>query len=99
MIEMSYYRRVAIETYWNPGEPSSKRVRARPLPGQGFPLDMHVECSTRMRESHPVGTVFVLDAQVKQKKGGAPFLYASWQWPYAVVAEDVAYERIASGTL
>lgn len=96
---MGYYRRVAIETYWNYGEPSSKRIRAQPLPGQGFPTDMHVACSARMREEYPVGTVFVVQAQVKQKEGGTPFLYSSWQWRYDVVEEHVACQRIASGTL
>lgn len=48
---MGHYRSVAIETYRNPGEPPSKAIRARPLAGQGFPTDMHVECSSKMRES------------------------------------------------
>jgi len=76
---VGWYRRIAIETYWNYGEPSSKRIRARPLPGQGYSSSMHVECSARMRESYPVGTVFVVEAQEKSKAGGPSFLYTSWQ--------------------
>lgn len=96
---MPHYRNVAIKTYWNGGEPSVKVIRAHPLPGQGFDEDMHVECSSKMREDHPVGTVFVIRAQLKQKEGGTPFLYTSWQWPYEVVGEQVALREIARGAL
>lgn len=96
---MSWYRRIAIETHWNYGEPSSKRIRARPLSGQGYPTSMHVECSARMREAHPVGTVFVVEAQEKSKAGGTSFLYSSWQWGYEVIDRDEAERRIASRSL
>lgn len=96
---MGHYRSVAIETYRNPGEPSSKAIRARPLAGQGFPTDMHVECSAKMRESHPVGTVFVVQAQVKQRQDGPEFLYTSWQWAYEVISSEAAKRKIASRTL
>lgn len=96
---MGWYTRIAIETYRNYGEPSSKRIRARPLPGQGYPTTMHVECSARMRESHPVGTVFVVQAQEKDKDGGTPFLYTSWQWAYEVIERGAAERRIASHSL
>ena len=96
---MSAYRRVAIETYINVGEPSSKFIRARPLPGQGFPKYMNVECSAQMREGDPVGTVFVVQAKVKRREGGDAFLYSSWQWPFEAIDEDTALTRIAEGKL
>lgn len=67
---MGYYRHVAIESFRNPGEPSSASIRARPLPGQGFDRDMRVECSSKMRNNHPVGTIFIVQAQVIDKDGG-----------------------------
>jgi hypothetical protein len=96
---MGHYRRVAIETYRNSGEPSSKNIRARPLAGQGFSRNMHVECSARMREAHPVGTIFIVQAQLTSKEGGTPFLYTSWQWPYDVVDQDEAERRISAHKL
>jgi hypothetical protein len=96
---MGWYRRVAIETYRNFGEPSSKRIRARPLPGQGYPPSMHVECSSKMRTGHPVGTVFVVQAQVIDRQGGTEFLYTSWQWGYEVIEREKAERLIASGSL
>lgn len=96
---MSNYRTVAIETYRSPGEPSSAAVRARPLPGQGLSVDIKVECSKRMRTEYPVGTVFLVRAQVTDREGGSPFLYTSWQWPYEIVARDEAQRRIAQGKL
>lgn len=94
---MSHYRMVAIETLVNPGEPSVDRMRARPLPGQGFGTSMRVECSSKMRNSHPPGTVFVVKAQVIDKEGGTPFLYTHFNWPWHVLPRADAEARIARG--
>jgi hypothetical protein len=95
---MSHYRKVAIETFRNPGEPSSASVRARPLDGQGFSRNMRVECSSTMRKNYPVGTVFIVDVQLIDKEGGNQFLYTYYNWPYEVIAKTVAEERIRSKT-
>jgi hypothetical protein len=95
---MKNYRTVAVETYLNKGEASSAQIRARPLPGQGFPIDMKVEFSRKMRELHPVGTVFAIQATVVNK-GVSSFLYSSYQWPCRVIARSEAEKLIASGKL
>ncbi len=46
---------------------------------------MHVECSSKMRNAHPVGTFFVVRAKVINREDGPDFLYTSWQWPYEVM--------------
>jgi hypothetical protein len=51
-----------------------------------------------MREAQPIGTVFVVQAQIKEREG-TPFLYTSWQWAYEVIDENTAVNRIADGTL
>lgn len=79
------YRYVVVESYWAFAEPSRSDVRVRPIPGQGFASDMHVECSKDMRDAYPVGTRFRIWACVKRKEGGNEFLYTSWQWKYEVV--------------
>lgn len=89
------YSEYLVETYRNAGEPSGKGVRVRPLAGQGLPVDMNVECSSRMRSQHPVGTVFVLRAKVTDRQGGPPFLYSSFQWPYRVATPE-EIQRLAS---
>lgn len=96
---MGHYRRVAIETFRNPGEPSSKPLRARPLPGQGLDIGMRVECSSRMRDRYPPGTVFIVQAQVTDREGGPSFLYTHYNWAYEVVALADAEARIARGDL
>ncbi len=95
---MKDYKTVAVETYHNKGEASSAQIRARPLPGQGFPVDMKVEFSRRMRELHPVGTVFIIQATVVDR-GASSFLYSSYQWRCKVIARSEAVELIASGKL
>jgi hypothetical protein len=92
---MSHYRAVAIETFRNPGEPSSKRLRARPLPGQGLDIGMRVACSAKMREGHPPGTIFIIQAQVIDREKSTPFLYTNFNWPFEVVNRNEAENRIA----
>lgn len=94
---MSHYRRVAIETFRNPGEPSGQELRARPLPGQGFSIGMRVECSSKMRDSQPPGTVFIIQAKVVEREGGAYFLYTHFNWPYEIVDRRLAMGKITSG--
>jgi predicted transcriptional regulator len=91
---MAAYRKLAIETYLSIGESSSKSVRARPLAGQGLSVDMHVECSSKMRLKHPIGTVFIIRAKITNREGGPDFVYTSWQWPYVVSDKSSARDLI-----
>lgn len=90
---MSHYRHFIIETYENRGEPSSKKVRARPVPGQGVSPLLNVECSVAMRDAHPPGTLFKVDCKVADREG-APFLYRHFTWPYEVVTPAQARQFI-----
>jgi len=89
------YRMIVIQTYLAYGEPSPHGIRACPLPGQGFPTSMRVECSAQMRESHPVGTIFKVKAKIKNTDM-EPHLYTSWQWPYEVLSASKAKAFIAA---
>lgn len=96
---MTQYRNIAIHTYRSSGEASGKSIRARPLPGQGIATTMHVECSSKMRKEHPVGTVFIVKAQIISRDGGAAFVYTSWQWPYSITSFEDAQKQIETGLL
>ncbi|WP_201549694.1 hypothetical protein [Psychrobacter fjordensis] len=85
---MIHYREVIIETYENIKGGSSKRIRARPIEGQGLDTNMNVECSLKMRKPHPVGTKFLLQAKVTEKEGGKPFLYAHYDARYTLIKGD-----------
>jgi hypothetical protein len=87
---MPEYQEIIIETYLNWGEPSADGIRARPLPGQGFPISMRVECSSGMRHKHPVGTKFKILAKETSREGGARFLYTHYSWPFEAVSDDIA---------
>ena len=91
---MSQYRNVLIETFTNKGGASRSSVRARPVEGQGLDVNMNVECSSRMRKSHPVGTKFLLQAKITDREGGATFLYAHYNTPYKVLSAAEASEFI-----
>ncbi len=91
---MSHYKYVAIESFKNAGDASSSPIRARPLSGQGFDTSMYVECSSKMRNKYPVGTVFIVKAQIIEKEGWAPFLYTHYNWSYKVISRANAKEKI-----
>ena len=92
-INMSHYRFFIIETYENRGEPSSKKIRARPVRGQGVPVSLNVECSVQMREAYPPATLFKVDCKVTNREGTA-FLYRHFTWPFEVVTPDQAKKFI-----
>ena len=82
-----------IETYKNRGEPSNKKIRAHPLPGQDVSTLLNVECSAGMRDSHAPRTLFKVRCKVTHR-AGAPFLYRHYRWPYEVVTRAEAEEFI-----
>lgn len=61
---------IIIETFRNPGEPSSRPIRVRPVPGQ-FKENYRVWCSVAMRKAKPIGSLFRVHVSfVHQQKGG-----------------------------
>jgi len=93
---MTHYRKVIIETYKSIGDGSNKSVRARPISGQGLDISMKVECSSKMRKSHPIGTLFLLEAKITDREGGMPFLYAHYNSSYKVVSQDEVVQFLRS---
>jgi hypothetical protein len=96
---MTAYREVLIQTYVAEGEQSSKKIRARPVPGQGDDLTegMHVECSAAMRKGHPPGSYFLIRAKVTDRDDGARFLYTSFRWPYQLLTPEAARQFLNAG--
>lgn len=76
---------VIVETFLNPGEPSSAPYRVRPVPGQAFPPTMRVQCSRAMRHAHSLGTKFLLPVMLVQNKMGTKFLREVGSGPWQVV--------------
>lgn len=99
MIKKGIYRTVAIEICENRGA-SNADYRCRPLPGQGVPVIMKVECSRPMRREMVASRkVAILKCQVIDKEGGTEFLYSHFSWPYKLVSRDEALDMIAQHKL
>ena len=81
------YQMVAVESY-RPAKTSGLHgpIHIRPVEGQGYSTDMHVECSKTLSRNYPVGTKFRIMAKVTNRQGGTPFLYSSWRWHVEVIA-------------
>lgn len=76
---------VIVETFLNPGEPSSAQYRVRPIPGQVFPITMRVQCSRAMRHAYPLMTKFRLSVIQVENKTGSKFLREVGSGPWQVV--------------
>lgn len=66
-----------VETFLNPGEPSSATRRVRVVPGQGIDSGVRVSCSRSMRLQYELGQRFLLDVQWKYVDDSRDCLYAN----------------------
>lgn len=57
---------VVVETFYDFGSGSRNSIRVRPHSSEGFPPNIRVQCSTKMRKDHPVGTLFRLYLYFRQ---------------------------------
>ena len=85
------YVLVDVETFI-PADMSGRhgKVHVRPLPGQGYPEDMYVECARSIRERYPVGTRFRMHCTLTDREGGGQYLYSSWRWQVEVLSTPAA---------
>ena len=88
MAQNNPYLNVIIETYY-PDSTSGLHgdIHARPIEGQGYPKNMHVSCSKKLKNKnyHAVGTKFKLKAKLTNRKSGGKYLYARPKAPYEVI--------------
>jgi len=91
------YRYIVVETYYNFGEPSSERIRARPIKGQDpFLPKMKVRCATAMREGDRIGSKFIIKGHLTARLGGTPFVSTSAHWEWYPVS-NLDAERFIKG--
>jgi hypothetical protein len=61
-------------------DPETGSLRVRPLPGQGLPTNLVIECSSKERKAHPEGTKFITEnVKVCKKTNGRIYLRAKDQ--------------------
>jgi hypothetical protein len=86
MAQDNPYREVWVESF-RQSLPDGRRgaLRLRPLPGQGLPEDLYVECGKRLLD-YPEGTRLLLRAKLSDRQGDQ-HLYSSWQWKPLEVIE------------
>lgn len=81
--------KIIVETFRNPGEPSSSKVRVRPMAGQ-FKETYRVWCSQIMRRSQPVGALFrVCVTRVDQPDGESYLRIGLHDWWEPVSRDEV----------
>ncbi|WP_432720090.1 hypothetical protein R0381_003444 [Jeongeupia wiesaeckerbachi] len=80
------YQTVIVESYI-PSKTTGLHgiVHIRPVNGQGFPENLHVQCSKTLSRDYPVGTKFKINAKLTDRKDGGEFLYSSYRWKFEVL--------------
>lgn len=80
------YREVVVESY-KPAFSTGLRgkIHIRPVDGQGYAKDLHVECSKRLSTEFPVGTRFILRAKLTDREDGGEYLYSYHRWSVTVL--------------
>ena len=77
-----YHENILCENFM---DPETGRIRVRPLPNQGLPTNIVIECSKNEREAHPISTRFRTDnVKVCQKPDGRIYLRAKDQMIYKI---------------
>ena len=69
-------------------------VHIRPVRGQGLEHTLFVECSKRLSEDYPVGTMFKIRAKLTDRKHGGEFLYSYHGWAAPKVSPTKARKFI-----
>lgn len=82
------YQMIEVESYQPKGTSGLHgHVHIRPCAGQGYPDDMHVECSKRLSRDYPVGSRFRIRAKLTDREGGGEFLYSYHGWRFEVLSK------------
>ncbi len=78
----NYLPNVKCETFI---DPETGRKRVRPLPGQGIPTSLVIECSRSIRDNYPLGTKFLaVTLKVCDKSNGRMYLRAEGQMIFKI---------------
>lgn len=86
MAQDNPYYYVVVESYV-PKDTSGLhgKVHIRPVGGERFSQDLHVECSKALSENYPIGTKFKIKAKLTDRKDGGEYLYSHYKWKYEVL--------------
>lgn len=93
----SSYHTIIVESFY-PADTSGRHgpVHIRPAPNQPFSQSLFVECSIDLADTdvYPVGTRFRIKVKLTDRKGGTPFLYSYYHWPFEVVSKKGIKRRV-----
>lgn len=86
MAQDNPYYEVLVESFF-PESSSGQhgKVHIRPVQGEQFSQDLHVECSKALSKNYPVGTRFRINAKLTDREDGGEYLYSHYKWKYEVI--------------
>ncbi|NUA30544.1 hypothetical protein [Cupriavidus basilensis] len=86
MAQDNAYEYVIVESY-RPENLNGRHgsIHIRPVLGEKYSQDMHVECSKGRSRDYPVWTRCRLMAKLTDREGGGEYLYSYHGWKYEVM--------------
>ena len=80
------YKPVVIQSYFEVKSGKKSNIHACPISGQPeFPMELDVECCRTMRETHPIGTMFLVWGKINIREGKGKYVYTYEGWPYEII--------------
>lgn len=77
-----YYENIKCESFV---DPETRRIRIRPLEGQGLSTKLVISCYMKLRKAYPIGTKFKTDnVLVCKQSDGRIYLYAKDKMIYKI---------------
>lgn len=90
--------KIVVETFRNPGEPSSNPIRVRPISGQMFSEQYRVWCSVKVRESKIIGSLFLVNVTLVKQTRGEPYLKIDLNEDWKGITQEKARNHIKSNS-
>lgn len=63
------------------------KIHIRPVAGERFSQDLHVECSKALTKNYPAGTKFRIKVKLTDRENGGEYLYSHYKWKYEVLSD------------
>ncbi|MES2784720.1 MAG: hypothetical protein V4684_04595 [Pseudomonadota bacterium] len=97
---MALHFYLLVETYRSGPLPGHRgEVRVRAVDGQRVDSSLFVRAQRSMRNDYPVGSRFLIRAQLSTREGGGEYVNTSNWDPICLVTENEAQEFLRTGRL
>ena len=86
MAQDNPYHYIIVESYISKNTSGLHgEIHIRPIKGERFTQNLHVECSKALSKNYPVGTKFKIQVKLTDRENSGEYLYSHYNWKYEVI--------------